>query len=147
MLDRKERQWVTEKDAVATAETISAPKTKREMSNAIVPLMDTESAMLSVLNIGAVDGRKTTNGMVMGMRDELIKLLITAKDLCTLNRQADFLIASGWTKVVRCRNCKNWRAPWLVDQTYGVCLLGKKTITEPNHFCSYGERRSDANTD
>ena len=59
----------------------------------------------------------------MGMRDELVKLLVTEKDLVTLNKQADFLIANGWTCVVRCRNCKHWREPWLVDQTYGVCRI------------------------
>ena len=46
-------------------------------------------------------------------------------------------------EVVRCKDCENWREPWLVDQTLGVCQVGKKTLTEPNHFCSYGERRTD----
>ena len=46
-------------------------------------------------------------------------------------------------EVVRCKDCKNWKKPWLVDQTLGVCQVGKKTLTEPNHFCSYGERRTD----
>lgn len=31
------------------------------------------------------------------MREKLIELLITAKDLVTLTRQADFLIANGVT--------------------------------------------------
>jgi len=39
------------------------------MSSAIVLLMDTEWAMLNALNIGADDGRKTENGMVMGMAE------------------------------------------------------------------------------
>ena len=47
-------------------------------------------------------------------------------------------------EVVRCKDCENWREPWLVDQTLGVCQVGRKTLTEPNHFCSYGERKDNA---
>ena len=43
------------------------------MSSAIVPLMDTGSDMLNALNIGADDGRKIANGMVMGMREFLFR--------------------------------------------------------------------------
>ena len=44
-------------------------------------------------------------------------------------------------EVVRCKDCENWQKPWLVDQTLGVCQVGKKSLTEPYHFCSYGERK------
>lgn len=46
-------------------------------------------------------------------------------------------------KVVRCKDCKSWKEPWLVGQTMGRCMLGKTAITEPDHFCSYGRRMSD----
>lgn len=46
-------------------------------------------------------------------------------------------------EVIRCKNCKRWKEPWLVDQVCGLCLIGKTAITEPDHFCSYGGRRTD----
>lgn len=49
------------------------------MSSAIVPLMDIESAMSNALNIGADVGRKTANGMVMGMKG--CSTCIHAKDV------------------------------------------------------------------
>lgn len=48
-------------------------------------------------------------------------------------------------EVVRCRNCEHWQRPWLEGQTLGKCQLGKTMITEPDHFCSYGERRTSEN--
>ena len=39
-------------------------------------------------------------------REKLIDLLITAKDLITLSRQTDFLIANGVTIPTRCEHCQ-----------------------------------------
>lgn len=46
-------------------------------------------------------------------------------------------------EVVRCQDCEHWKEPWLEGVTSGKCMLGKTMITEPDHFCSYGERRTD----
>ena len=46
-------------------------------------------------------------------------------------------------EVVRCKHCKSWKEPWLECQTMGRCLRGKTEITSPDHFCSYGERRTE----
>ena len=44
----------------------------------------------------------------MDVREKLVELLITAKDLVTLSRQADFLIANGVTvqELDGCEYCK-----------------------------------------
>ena len=51
------------------------------MYSAIVPLMDTKSAMLNALNIGADDGRKTANGTEKGNKMANEKRLIDANAL------------------------------------------------------------------
>lgn len=45
-------------------------------------------------------------------------------------------------ELVQCKDCKNWKEPWLKDQTYGRCMIGKTSITDPDHFCSNGERKA-----
>ena len=57
-------------------------------------------------------------------------------------------LAANWAKeetavVVRCKNCTKWKEPWLMEQTLGRCCRGKGEMTGPEHFCGYGERRSD----
>ena len=46
-------------------------------------------------------------------------------------------------EVVRCKDCKNGRQPWLEGQTMVKCMVGKTMLVTPEHFCSYGERRTD----
>ena len=46
-------------------------------------------------------------------------------------------------EVVRCKHCINWKKPWLEGQHLGRCMKGKTAMTEPEDFCSYGERRTD----
>ncbi len=52
----------------------------------------------------------------------------------------DILIANGVTIPVRCKECKHYRHPF--------CLIndnkhGWLTHVLPDHFCSYGERKTD----
>ena len=46
--------------------------------------------------------------------------------------------------VVRCKDCKHW---WKAVEscTHDECCDGRQVVVTapPNHFCSYGERRSD----
>ena len=85
----------------------------------------------------------------MGMREKLIELLITAKDLLTLSRQADFLIANDVVPVVRCKDCKHWDVD---PDTYGDalgpegCCFGicdGANTTKHDDFCSCGERKNN----
>ena len=52
---------MNESGFAATVETTSVHPMKKAWFIAIVPLMDTESAMLNALNIGADDGKKKEN--------------------------------------------------------------------------------------
>ncbi len=67
---------------------------------AIVPLMDTESAMLNALSIGADDGKKTANGTEKGEPMELLP--------CKCGGKAEFvkLYETKWYGgFVVCRKC------------------------------------------
>lgn len=46
-------------------------------------------------------------------------------------------------EVVRCKDCKNGRQPWLEGQTMVKCMVGKTMLVTPEHFCSYGERKDN----
>ena len=72
------------------------------------------------------------------MREKLIELLITAKDLVTLTRQADFLIANGVTIPVRCKDCA------VPHNRFTGCPNLNGLIPPQDFFCAYGERRTDA---
>ena len=88
------------------------------------------------------------------MRKKLIELMIIAKDLVTLTRQADFLIANGVTIPVRCKDCKYAEnmMPIANGNGYlmGDCVLRKEddiiVTAWEDEFCSYGERRTDDST-
>lgn len=128
------------------------------MSSAIVPLMDIGSDMSNALNIGADDGRKIANGMVMGMREKIIELL--GEDVCIHDccgdcecqgnedmciallkaYMADHLIENNVVLVVRCKNCKH-RIYSEFDGCH-VCHHGGFNAINEEHFCSYGERRT-----
>lgn len=87
------------------------------------------------------------------MRERLIELLKEADEyasgVCTDYEEAqevcaDYLLAEGVVKVVRCKDCK-----------YGTLCYGEIKCTvdeddcglilyhEPQHFCSYGERKEE----
>ena len=57
---------------------------------------------------------------------------------------ADYLLANGVVKVVRCKDCKhraNYLGRIMCDlraEKYQNSIVGL-TATEENHFCSYGE--------
>jgi hypothetical protein len=48
-------------------------------------------------------------------------------------------------KVVRCKDCKNWGGVTFgnVCSRWSAPLAGMKNCTQPDDFCSYGERRSE----
>ena len=52
---------MTEKDAVATADTISEPMTGKAVSDVFVPLTCIISAISKPLRVGADDGRNPTH--------------------------------------------------------------------------------------
>ena len=68
------------------------------------------------------------------MREKLIELLITAKDLVTLTRQADFLIANGVTIPVRCKDCA------VPHNRFTGCPNLNGLIPPQDFFCAYGEK-------
>ena len=109
------------------------------MSNVIVPLMGTESAMLNALSIGADDGRKTENGMVMGMREKLIELQKTCCKVCKecavdcFECMAEHLLENGVTIPIRCGEC--------IHRVKGTWV--KCTGRRPDEFCSDGERKDN----
>lgn len=47
--------------------------------------------------------------------------------------------------VVRCKDCKHYRAVFSLDKEDGMRCIREKYTKErkPNDFCSYGERRVD----
>lgn len=88
---------------------------------------------------------------VMGMRENLIELIRKAdKEDHESQTQdvhyafmADFLIANGVTIPVRCKECK-YCIDTPASYTNIACSKGVNwRAVEPNHFCSYGERRTD----
>jgi hypothetical protein len=99
--------------------------------------------------------------MVMGMREKLIEICqhnATCLDLgiedcvtcpyarvedCYTHALVDHLIKNGVAIPVRCKECKKWKEPWLEGQHLGRCMKGKTAMTEPNDFCSYGERKDN----
>lgn len=85
------------------------------------------------------------------MREKLIDLLITAQDLITLSRKADFLIANDVVPVVRCKDCE-YRSQYHDENGFYKCG-GIQTddgalvlMVKPDQFCSRGERRTHDNT-
>lgn len=68
-------------------------------------------------------------------------LMLSRSEHTALHQRKD--VANGVTIPVRCKDCKSWKEPWLECQTMGKCMLGKTAITAPDHYCSYGERRTD----
>lgn len=93
------------------------------------------------------------------MKEKLVKLLDGFKTPVTLNgvklmdwnipapqlskELADFLIANGVTIPVRCKDCKHYMEyPTTKRMCCYVHLLTPHHM-QPEHFCSYGERKTD----
>ena len=85
-------------------------------------------------------------------REKLVYLLVNAFCYSDDNygcpntgQVADYLMANGVVTVVRCKDCKHF----VQDAPYDPCECMKWTTkwgvayTEPDGFCSYGERRSE----
>ena len=69
-------------------------------------------------------------------RDRLVELLIDSVRY-TYENQAEYLIANGVVSVVRCKNC-------IFANDYGtICRYGVGRQVEPEHYCSYGERKEE----
>ena len=72
------------------------------------------------------------------MKEKLIELLITAKDLITLTRQAEFLIANGVTIPVRCKECIHMKERF--NARYCEVWTTFNGMGDEG-FCNYGLRR------
>ena len=89
---------------------------------------------------------------LISLDDVLQKLLIDAAESKGIIRSlildvVDYLKKQpviDAVEVVRCKDCKNGRQPWLEGQTMVKCMVGKGAIVTPEHFCSYGERKDNA---
>lgn len=83
----------------------------------------------------------------MGMREKLIEILsvpIYPHELVDpIEAVADYLIDSGVTIPVRCKDCVNYCG--FEHCKNGICDVDSvsKRAVHPNDFCSYGERRTD----
>ena len=115
--------------------------------------MDTESAMLNALNIGADDGRKTENGMVTRM-NKLVELLEVERPIIP-DSNADYDIGYNnglvmaqaialkhdAVPVVRCKDCKyKFSAN---GHNKNGCPLDGAGLMNDDDFCSYGERKGN----
>jgi hypothetical protein len=94
-------------------------------------------------SLGYCGGRK-----VMGMREKMIELLkeamVLSDGICRIvgNTQAvaigHYLFANGVTIPVRCKDCK-----WVYRDKYSGVYFCHERQVRSEHFCSYGERRTD----
>ena len=85
------------------------------------------------------------------MSEKLIELMRSFENKCNSivpdkNGLAECLMANDVVPVVRCKDCKSWKC---LREDRGLCkhptfTLDDDTIdplTEPDDFCSYGERK------
>ena len=89
--------------------------------------------------------------MANEMRDRLVELLKEAsyyldEQDVVCNRVADHLIASNVVPVVRCKDCKYYKAQkqsvnWKNKKKY-CCRIVALKVNE-NDYCSYGERECE----
>ena len=68
------------------------------------------------------------------------------EDAPTINRptRSQFkrmAVQLGYEPVVHCKECKHL----MFSDCYGECGAARMGIVSPDDFCSYGERRTDAN--
>ena len=60
---------------------------------------------------------------------------------------ADYLIDSGVVLPIHCKDCKHWTYDNYHKHHYCSNAMGLRYVCPENNFCSYGERRTDAETD
>ena len=69
-----------------------------------------------------------------------------AKDNCLIELEAAPTVDA--VPVVRCRECKHWKFAQHINDNLCHRFDGDPWIpTEPNDFCSYGERKEGADND
>jgi hypothetical protein len=81
------------------------------------------------------------------VKEKLIELVNAARDIRTgqdlAERIADHLIANDVVPVVRCEDCEHYRKNQYDANGDMWCNYWADWLpTEPNDFCSYGERKS-----
>lgn len=123
--------------------------------------MDTESAILNALNIGADDGRKTANGMKKGKK--MAKLIDRDEAIKQINEKArkwsgsfygtglvgaiDILLnvpTVAAVPVVRCKECKHrYYNEYMKTHCCEMWADGFDTAVCENEFCSRGERKGN----
>ena len=84
--------------------------------------------------------------MANEMRDRLVELLEQKMHPYLADDIADFLIENGVVPVVRCKDCKYYKAQkqsvnWKNKKKY-CCRVVALKVNE-NDYCSYGERKCE----
>ena len=46
-------------------------------------------------------------------------------------------------ELVYCKECRSWSPHWLCGDNKGRCVANKPSVTDGNHFCSYGRRKNE----
>lgn len=86
--------------------------------------------------------RDSTADYAKGNDDPIFK-----KDVEALDAAIDFLKRTDHdTPIIRCKDCTKWER-YNNTAGAGYCHYRKRftTVTMPNDFCSYGERKEDGN--
>ena len=79
----------------------------------------------------------------MDMREKLIEL-IEQKYYCSIEEFADHLIANGVEIPVRCKECEYYKQnPWSKEENMMCMCWCDWLATDPDDFCSNGERRNN----
>ena len=73
--------------------------------------------------------------------DKYAKRLQEQADEMTLNKAADTLAKFGYVKVVRCRDCKDYRASDATCHSWQWHNWDAAIEVEPDGFCAWAERK------
>ena len=74
------------------------------------------------------------------MKEKLIELLEQIK-YCSVEEQADYLIAAGLVLSVRCKGCKKYE-PGCIRPYLGWCSEWETAVRETG-YCHHGEREDE----
>lgn len=80
---------------------------------------------------------------LMEMADECAKRLQERVDGMALDKAADTLERFGYVKVIRCRDCKDYRASDATCHSWQWHNWEAAIEVEPDGFCAWAERRTE----
>lgn len=68
--------------------------------------------------------------------------------MLSVNEQL-LLKSANVSEVIKCKDCKNWGGVVFGNacKRWSAPLAGMKNCTQPDDFCSYGERKGDENAE